>query len=102
MQIASRLIRLQTLWSPGGQEQALSRVVRPDPREKYNRSELNFDWLLTNNSIEIAKTARLISKIINKAQIDENSNPQWDEVGKKFGALGLKERKMSLIVIVYR
>lgn len=68
LQIASRLIRSQTLWSPGDQEQALSRIFRPD--FEFSRERIDLDWVILRNTLEVAKTARLISKIISNAQID--------------------------------
>lgn len=69
-QIASHLIRVQTIWSPGPLEQAWSRILRPDFDRKYDRPEIRLSWVICPNTIEVPKTARLISKIIDKAKID--------------------------------
>ena len=76
-QIASHVIRVQTLWSPGDQEQAISRILRPDVRGEFDRKEIRFSWVVLKNTIEIAKTARLFSKIISKTRIEEENNPRF-------------------------
>ena len=78
-QIADHMVRLQTLWTPGGHEQALSRVLRPDPRGEYNRERIQYSWILTTGSLEIAKTAKLIHKLVSKMEVDEAKNPDWRE-----------------------
>ena len=98
LQIASMMIRLQTLWSPGNQEQALARIFRPDPRGKFQRELINFHWLVADNSIEIAKTARLISKIITKAKFDEEGNSSFQrEVSNQLEDLPLVSMNLKTI-----
>lgn len=98
LQIASMMIRLQTLWSPGNQEQALSRIFRPDPRGKFKREKIKFHWIIIDNSIEVAKTARLISKIITKARFDEENNPSFRaKVGDRVDELPLISMNLDTI-----
>ena len=101
-QMASRIIRLETLWSPGDQEQALSRVIRPDPRGIYNRESLNYNWIITTKSdgestIDVAKTGRLFSKISSNAQYDNSENPRWNNIGKQV-KLPIIRMNMDLLV----
>lgn len=81
LQVASRVIRVETLWTEGAEEQAISRVMRPDVADKYARTEINVDVLLTVNTMEMAKRARLISKIVMNARVknfDENFHRWMD------------------------
>jgi len=82
LQCADRMIRVQTVFSPGMQEQTLSRVWRPDVPDKdgnvrYQRDHIYLDWIVCEPSIEMAKMARMISKIIENAvtkEADTNKN----------------------------
>ena len=87
LQVASMMIRLQTLWSPGKQEQALARMFRPDPRGRYKREKVNYHWIAMNNSVEITKTARFISKTIVKACFDWEDNPDFRSLAEKLQQL---------------
>lgn len=85
LQIASRMIRVQTVWSPGRQEQVNGRVLRPDPKGKYNRDTINVNLVSaahpigTKITVDDAKIARMISKIISKARVDYRDNKDWQE-----------------------
>lgn len=82
LQIASRLIRVQTVWSPGRQEQVNGRVIRPDPKGKYDRSKIFVNLLSVAHpsgkiTVDEVKVARMLSKIISKARIDNKDDPAW-------------------------
>jgi hypothetical protein len=94
LQIASRFIRLQILWTPGEMDQAVSRVVRPDPRGIYNRKEINYDLILVNNTLDVAKMGRIISRIIDKARFDELGNKEFERIKDKIR--GVELLKMNL------
>src|SRR6266481_995291 len=68
LQCASYLIRVQQIWSPGPQDQALARIFRPDIGNRYNREKIRYSWLVQPNTIEIPKCARLVCKLIDKAK----------------------------------
>lgn len=75
LQVAGRVIRTQTVWTRGEFDQALSRVERPDEvmedgSLKYNRKNIFLDWIVTAPSLEVAKTVRLFSKIIEAAKFE--------------------------------
>lgn len=84
LQMASRLIRVESPWGPGELDQSASRIFRPDPKGASEgniyRETVMLDWVLANNTMEVAKQARLIAKIISKAQFDEAENPRYAEV----------------------
>lgn len=78
-QLASRLIRVETLWTPGGQEQAIARTWRPDfsDLKLTTRTNIFMDWIFTVPSFECIKIARLISKMISKKKYDEADYPPF-------------------------
>lgn len=80
MQMASRIIRVETPWAPGELDQAISRIFRPDPRSKFKRETIFLDWVLVNNTLSVAKLGRIISKIVHKAKFDEATNPLYDDL----------------------
>lgn len=82
LQMASRMIRVQTVWSPGKQEQVEGRVLRPDPKGKYKREQIFVNLLSASHpggkvTVDDAKIARMLSKIIAKARIDYRNNSDW-------------------------
>ena len=83
LQIASRLIRVETVWSPGALEQAESRINRPDPKNNdpaKQRAKISLDWLVVDRTIDVTKTARLISKMIKTTKFEEQNNRIYDQV----------------------
>lgn len=85
---ASRLIRMESPWAPGELDQSASRIFRPDPSGKFKRENIYLDWILTNNSLEVSKLGRLISKMLTKSKFDESGNPLY---------VGLKDYNLPLI-----
>lgn len=82
-QHVSRLIRLETVWTPGILEQGNSRINRPQLKKEETRTKIYFDWIMINRTIDITKTSRLISKIISKAKFDESGptgNPAYQQI----------------------
>lgn len=80
MQNASRIIRMESLWSPGELDQMTSRIFRPDVDNKFGREHVWLNWIITDNSMETAKIARLISKMMAKAAFDEYGNSEYDRL----------------------
>ena len=76
-QHVSRLIRMETVWTPGVLEQGNSRINRPQVKTADIRPAIYFDWLVVNRSVDITKVGRLISKIISKSKFDEFDNPEY-------------------------
>jgi len=84
LQMASRLIELQTVWSPGKMEQARARVVRPDPRSFFLRDNVSVSVIaaMVDNdddltSVDVAKFCRIVTKVISKARLDYEEDPSW-------------------------
>lgn len=67
----NHIIRVETVWNPGTLDQAESRIFRPNVKEKETRSSIKFDWICTDRTIDVTKTARLISKIISSVKFNE-------------------------------
>jgi len=85
-QFCTRLIRVQSVWAPGDHDQALSRIFRPDVNNFDAGKVIYFDWLVIEGSMEMAKTARLISKTISNLNFTEADNPYYDS--NAFESLG--------------
>jgi SNF2-related domain/Helicase conserved C-terminal domain len=91
LQMAGRLIRCETPWSPGELDQSISRIFRPDPGG-VGREMIYLDWLVANNSLEVPKMGRIIAKMLAKIQFDEYGNKNYDVLQK----LSLPMIKMDL------
>lgn len=83
LQMASRIIRMESPWSPGELDQSSSRIFRPDPSKKFSRENVYLDWIICNGSLEVAKMGRLISKMLVKTQFDEAGNPLYASVAEQ-------------------
>lgn len=79
-QHVSRLIRMETIWTPGLLEQGNSRINRPQLKKAELRTAVYFDWLMVNRTIDITKISRLVSKIVSKAKFDEYDSPAYQEL----------------------
>lgn len=104
LQLASRIIRVESPWNPGDLDQSASRIFRPDPaaskamRETGRKGELYreavfLDWVLQDGTLHVQKQARLIAKVFNKTRFDEVGNPNYEPV---LNAFDLPEIPMSL------
>lgn len=79
-QFVSRLIRLETVWTPGVLEQGNSRINRPQLKKEDRRDAIYFDWILVNKTVDVTKISRLIAKVISKGKFDEHDNPRFTEL----------------------
>lgn len=82
LQISTRIIRIESVWTPGVLEQGKSRIERPDPKNLAGgeRKNIYLDWVCVDRSIDVTKTARLTSKLLSKAKFDEQKNPSYAEL----------------------
>lgn len=80
-QMYNRLIRVETVWNPGTLDQAESRLNRPDPKNQSGkRAAIWYDWICTNNTIDVTKTARLISKLLSATKFEEAGSGYYDDL----------------------
>lgn len=79
-QHVSRLIRMETVWTPGALEQGNSRINRPELKNVEMRKQIYFDWLAINRTVDITKVSRLISKVISAAKFDEHDVPAYQQL----------------------
>jgi hypothetical protein len=90
LQMASRIIRVDTPWTPGDFEQSTARIFRPDTSaaeldEHGNAGEMKrevifVDWVMTSNSSEVVKVARLLSRSVEVVKYEEAENPHYEEL----------------------
>lgn len=79
-QFASRIIRTETVWNPGSLEQSNSRINRPELKKEETRKEIFYDTIVVDRSIDITKTARLISKVIAAAKFENAEVPEYQSI----------------------
>lgn len=81
MQMASRLIRLGAVWTPGPYEQGNSRINRLSFKNGgEQRANIYIDTLVVNNSIDVTKSCYLMSKIIVAEKFKNSGNPDYDNI----------------------
>lgn len=90
MQMGSRIIRVDTPWSPGTYDQSTARIFRPDVAAAtidengkpgdMPREVVFVDWIMTSGTLEVGKVARLMWKTVEKIQFDEKGNPRYDAI----------------------
>lgn len=81
LQVASSLVRLEGVWTPGEQEQGDSRIARPyfGPGGD-KRPLLRFDTIVANRTLDITKAARLRAKMVALAKFENSANPEYDNL----------------------
>jgi hypothetical protein len=80
LQFASRLLRLESVWTPGILEQGNSRIGRPNLKDKESRPYVYYDWIIANKTIDVTKASYLMAKTISKSKFDEAGNPRFDDL----------------------
>lgn len=80
LQFCSRLIRVETLWTPGMREQGDSRIGRPNIKAAEGRKEIYYDWVIANRTIDVTKISYLIAKTISKAKADNAGDHRYDNL----------------------
>lgn len=93
LQAATRSIRAESPWSPGELDQSDARMFRPDVENKFRREIIFKDYLICDNSLEVCKFGRLISRMLKKTQFDEAKNEKYYQ---GLNPLNLPIIKMSL------
>jgi SNF2 family DNA or RNA helicase len=81
LQVASTLVRIEGVWTPGEQEQGDSRIARPYFGPGGDKREvLKFDTLVANRTLDITKAARLRAKIVALAKFENAGNPAYESL----------------------
>lgn len=102
LQIASRMIVTQIVWTPGMQEQLTARIWRPDVPDKngqvkYQREYVWVDFVVCIPSIEVPKQARLISKQVENLLVEEeDSSPSLRGLVESNPMVFQKVRRVAL------
>lgn len=79
-QFVSRICRTEVVWNPGTLKQGNSRANRPELKAQDRRPFVFFDSFTVDNTIDVTKAARLISKVISVAQFENADNPLYHEL----------------------
>lgn len=79
-QFASRLVRCEGVWNPGTLEQGNSRINRPELKSAELRDKIFYDWIVANQTIDITKMARLISKVIAIAKFENSESADYQNI----------------------
>lgn len=81
LQAASRIIRAEYPWQPGAVEQGNARILRPLLKSKDGRTEVYFDWVMCDGTIDTLKVARLMSKTVEIAKFEHPNDPVYQDLG---------------------
>ena len=79
LQFCSRLIRVDSVWTPGALEQGNSRIGRPNIKVKEERKKIFIDWVVASGTIDITKLAYLVSKRVVITKFEEAGNPLYSD-----------------------
>lgn len=80
LQFCSRLIRLESVFTPGALEQGNSRIGRPNIKNVEARPEIYYDIICVNRTIDVTKMCYLQAKTISAAKFDEADNPRFQDL----------------------
>lgn len=80
LQHASRLIRCETVWTPGVLEQGNARIGRPNIKKGEDRPYIYYDWIVGDRTIDVTKVSYLMAKTISVAKYTEAGNIRFDEL----------------------
>jgi hypothetical protein len=79
-QFASRLIRVESVYSPGILEQGESRINRPNIKSEEFRTGLYLDWVLVDRSIDVTKSGRLMWRSLDAAKFYNPDSAAYQEL----------------------
>lgn len=98
LQVATRIIMCETPWSPGDLTQAEGRIFRPEPkRDDGRRGKVWFTSLLIDNTVDMVKAARLVSKRLHAARGNNRDNPEYAAINKNFGIIKMGKRTLRAV-----
>lgn len=80
LQVGTRLIRVETVWTPADIEQGNSRINRPSVKKGEVRDRIYYDTIIADDSLDVAKVASLVSKQIAQIKFDQTEAVSLDDV----------------------
>lgn len=80
LQVGTRLIRVETVWTPADIEQGDSRINRPSVKKGEVRDRIYYDTIIADDSLDVAKVASLVSKKIAQIKFDQTEAVSLDDV----------------------
>lgn len=78
-QNASRLIRIETVWSPSDVEQGDSRINRPNVKAKEVREAIYYDTIVADDTVDITKSSYLVAKLVSQIKFDQTEAVSLDD-----------------------
>ena len=99
LQIASRVIMVESPYLPGAVNQVEARIYRPDLKEgsKDHRDKAYFTYLLIDGTVDMIKAARLVAKRLAAARGNNRDNPEYRSLDKNFGIIKLSRKNINAI-----
>ncbi len=79
-QYCSRLIRVESIYSPGILEQGEARVYRPNIKDDEFRDMIYTDWVLVDKTIDVTKAGRLMWRSIDAAKFYNAESPIYQSL----------------------
>ena len=70
----SRIIRMESVYTPGELEQGESRIFRPTKQKEITHKYL--DWILGEKTVDMLKGGRLIAKAVDRAKLSDDQEYQ--------------------------
>lgn len=80
LQFCSRLIRVDSVWTPGALEQGNSRIQRPNVKQAETRTKVHLNWVMCEFSIDVAKQAYLLQKQVTIGKWEESGHPEFQAI----------------------
>lgn len=97
LQMFSRIIRAETPYTPGELEQGESRINRPSKQNLISnvRHKVFVDWVIYDRTVDVSKTAKMVSKLVSSAKFDNADDPWYGDDNLK--PKGLVKLRLSEI-----
>ena len=94
LQLITYMFQLESVWSPGQDEQLVSRMYRPDPKGVFSKDYVYGYRMLQSSvtgapTISTIKHARMASKAISLARVNYEGDPRWERASQAFSGLEL-------------
>jgi hypothetical protein len=91
LQMADRVIIADIDWTPGATKQFIARIWRPEGAKFLKDKQVHVDYVVSDNSADVIKLGRLISKRLLNAEIMEDSPVEALSPPRISGAMSFME-----------